>query len=112
MLSGTVTPTSSWGSRCELALIPITVKGWPSTKIAGSLCRLVIPRLAAAARPMTATFCACVSWNWLKRVPVTSFTPAAASRPGLAAVTGIECSDARKPSANPLTTACLNSTGQ
>jgi hypothetical protein len=45
-------------------------------------------------------------------VPVTSFTPAAASRPGLAAVTGIERCDARKPPANPLTAARLNCTGQ
>ena len=35
VLVGTVTPTSSWGSRCELAMIPITVNGWPSMKIAG-----------------------------------------------------------------------------
>jgi hypothetical protein len=110
--TSTVTPTFSSGSRGELARIPITVNGWPPMKMAGWSCKFVICRLAAALPPMTATSCACTSWNWLNRVPAASFTPAAASRPGVAAVTGNERLVASGPPGSAPTAACLNGTGQ
>ena len=46
-------------------MMPMTVNGWPWMKMAGWSCRFDIPSWAAAVAPITATFWARDSWNWL-----------------------------------------------
>ena len=88
VLSGTITPRFTAAAAGSLAMMPMTVNGWPSTKMAGWFCRLEIPSWAAAVWLTTATFCARAWWNSLNSTPAASCAPLACSAPGVAAITG------------------------